>query len=742
MSIINKDQELVNKGRKNALQDSETLQVEASLRDQIPQKLLKKLRDMDVGQKVYKMWLTGNANRQTWLERQQEFLADWDEFLPSTDQGAFNGSSNLHLPMPFIVIKTLHARFLQALLGIDPPFTVKARREDAVERSAMVQEVMEYAIKDWANCYEGAYEALDDWVWQWLSTGSGILKQRWDVEYTRFMDVQQVAVPAAPRSEIDENGIEILVPQTKMKEKEVAVTKKKFEGPVFENILNEDFVMIGGKGNPQKADACFHREMLTASQLWTLVDRNVFDEDAVEKVIRGGKDHNAGNVTGAIKYQRAMNAGKSQVDSEVELDRYEILESYLKLDVDDSGINSDIVCWVHPRSGEILRATYLNRINKSGERPFSKIDFHRRAGEDYGIGMVEIMHPLSIEMDAMHNMRIDFGMISSMPFGFYRPTSSINPETINLEPGALIPVDNPQTDVYFPNLGNRTSFGFQEEAALQNMVERLTGISDLSLGLQSSQGAARTATGARAILGEANANLDVHLRRLNLGWKKTLDYLLHMLQQRLPDGFSFRLTGDDGSNYWAYIAQKEDICGDFDFEVSPNTSSSNKSIQVENAQQIMQITSNPLDIQLGVVNPNGRYEAIKNYLSTIGVKDYGKFINKPAIPRIFSPQEEVNRILRGVDTPVTPQSDHEGYMEYYQYLISQPEILSQFSQQDISLLKIQAAKHEQMMQAMEEMAAQQRNVQQMQQNAQTSQNQSSPGLNPMAGAGPTGVSNE
>src|SRR5690606_36348476 len=98
---------------------------------------------------------------------------------------------------------------------------------------------------------------------------------------------------------------------------------------------------------------------------------------------------------------------------------------------------------------------------------------------------------------------------------------------------------------------------------------RLTGISDLTLGLLNQQGAARTATGARAILGESTANLDVHLRRLNLGWKKALEYLLHMLQQRIPDGFSFRLTGDDGSSYWAYIKTRDDLEGDFDVEVSP-----------------------------------------------------------------------------------------------------------------------------------------------------------------------------
>src|SRR5437868_9622407 len=103
MSVINKDQEILNAGRQNVLKD-----VDAPLRDQIPAKLLKKLKDMNIGQKVVDLWALGNANRAVWLERQQEYLSDWDEFLVATGYGAFKGSSNLHIPMPFIVAKTMH----------------------------------------------------------------------------------------------------------------------------------------------------------------------------------------------------------------------------------------------------------------------------------------------------------------------------------------------------------------------------------------------------------------------------------------------------------------------------------------------------------------------------------------------------------------------------------------------------------------------------------------------------------
>ena len=66
MSEINKDKEILNK-RRRKLKD-----VDAPLRDQIPAKLKRKLEDLQVAKRVETLWVTGNANRQEWLLKQQE----------------------------------------------------------------------------------------------------------------------------------------------------------------------------------------------------------------------------------------------------------------------------------------------------------------------------------------------------------------------------------------------------------------------------------------------------------------------------------------------------------------------------------------------------------------------------------------------------------------------------------------------------------------------------------------------
>lgn len=728
MSDLINDKKVLDEGRKAPLKGADV-----PLRDRIVQKLYDKVVEEMLGQKMVNIWTKGNAHRGLWLERQKAYLSSWDEHLVNDNDGPFNGSSNLHIPMPFIVSKTMHARFLQALLGQDPPFDVKARNAASADRVQTVSDTMRYTLIDWCNYNKGIETTADKWVWDWVTTGVGLMKCRWDAKYTRFLDVQEVQQKGTPRIITDPaDGKQKMKPTVKTVEKEMVVTKKVFEGPVYDCVHPEDLLIVGGSGDPDLADCVQHRYYHTASELWTMVDRKIFNEDAVKKVIASGENKQGTDHSGSIKDQKARDAGVNSVNNEQDLDRYEVLECYTQYDVDGSGINADIVLWVHKQSREILRATYLHRISKSGERPFVKADFHLRADQEYGVGIVELLYPLSLELDAIHNMRIDWGMISVMPFGFYRATSGIDPSTIQLEPGALIPVDNPQTDVFFPNLGNRTVFGMQEEQAIQSMIERLTSITDLNLGMVTGQGATRTATGARAVVGEASSNLDVHLRRLNRGWKKCLRYTMHMLQQRIPPGLSFRITGDDGQNYWKSVSD-DDISGDFDIDLSPNSTTSNSQVQQQNAQDILQLVSNPLAIQMGTVGPGQFFEAMKNVLVSRGIRDWSRYLMKPqGYERTYTPLQEADMVLLGVDVPIQPNSDHQGFLDLVKHFMDDDQLHGQFNQHQIMLLVAQAKRHESMMQAMKAAAAQAANVQQMQMNAQMSQQQA-----PLAGTAPS-----
>lgn len=718
------DARIVNEGRSKTLGDTaegldgKPVSIEVPLRDQISNKLYKKLVEQGEGARTKEIWLIGNSDRQAWLTKMRAMLETFDEFIEPIYDATQEWSSTLHLPTTLIACRAYHARMFAAVMSIDPPFTVKARQAHNVDRAMLIQELMGYAVREWANNNKGVDEEIDKWIWRWITQGSGILKARWDRRFVRYVDVVNVPVVKGSRQVQDPSSGEMqIVPDIEQVEVEKEVLQETFNGPCLEAVPIEDVLLVGS-GDPQLADDVIHSYYLTASELLSLADQSVFKDDAVEKVIASGRNYKQAEVTNTIKNQMAYSSGTGQIDKEIDVTRYQILERYARIDVDGSGIASEVIVWVHEKTGEILRATYLHRVNKAGLRPFFKADFHLREGQVYGTGLPELMYSLQKEMDAIRNISMDFGLISSMPFGYYRPTSSMKAERLPMEPGMLFPLDNPGQDVYFPNLGSRTGFLGNENQLLQMTVDRLTSISDLNLGVVSGQGATRTATGTRALLGESNANLDIFLKRLNRPWTSAIRYMFKLMQEKLPDGFSFRLLGDSGSDFWATVRTKAEINGEFDFQVDGNSANSNKAIQIETANNIFATIMNPLLLQLGIVTPSNVYEALKNKMKVEGTKEFSRYIQKPEQAEVIhTPEEIANATLAGVEIKLSPRQDLQGFIDFFNEIVDNDSLLGQFSEEQTIKLAIKAQEASAMLEAVQQQAAQQANLTQMQSNA-------------------------
>lgn len=709
------DAKVAKEGRKSKLKD-----VEAPLRERVQDKLIKKLEELGEGQRTVEVWNGANSRRSEWLQRQTQFQRIVDEFLEPLQEKGDDWSSNLHMPVVYTACKTMHARFMAALFGIDPPFVTKARKSANVDREPLVSDLMRYTLRSWSNYNLGVEPVVDEWLWDIVTSGSGVLKARWDRKYTRFVDVvEEQRLKNVFSVTNPETGELEQLPQYETVEVEREVTVPCFIGPVTEAVAPEDVVIVGGGGDPQLADEVVQQSWLTGGDLWTLADSKVFRRDSVTKVIESGENAKSGDMASGIKLLRADTSGGGSLDHGYDLQRYHILERYAKIDVDGSGIPADVVLWVHKETAEILRATYLYRINKSGRRPFFRSFFHRRRGDDNGVGLPELLYSLAMEVDALRNMRVDFGLVSSMPMGFIRATSSTAAEKMRFEPGALQPVDDPQRDIHFPQLGARWSFPAQEEQYTMQQIERMTSISDLNLGVMNgNQGAARTATGARALLGESNQNLSVYLKRINIGWRQFVQYMFEMVQDKIEPGFEFRLFGEDGDKYFRQIKSREEVAGQYDFEIEGNSENSNRSIQIEQASQIVATLMNPLLIQLQIVTPAEIYNALKNQFVTLGIRDFTKYLRQPqGALRIYRPVEILDAALAGVNIPLTPEQDLQGLLALIEEFLSDDQLNGQFGEQQFMALIQKQREAEAMLQALQAQQAQVANAQQVATNA-------------------------
>ena len=209
---------------------------------------------------------------------------------------------------------------------------------------------------------------------------------------------------------------------------------------------------------------------------------------------------------------------------------------------------------------------------------------------------------------------------------------------------------------------------------------------------------------------------------MNRGWKRALNYVWAMVQHRLEPDFQFRIQGDDGEGYFRRIKSRDEISGKFDFELEANSANSNKQIQIEQANMIYQATANPIDIQLGIVTPTERYEAVAHMFKVNGIKDVSKFARKPqGAPRALTPLEMADRILHGMPVEILPTEDLQGFIQLVQHIMETEELLGQFGSNDIAALVAKAQEAEAMLGALQQAQAQQSAAAQQSMNTQASQ---------------------
>ncbi len=713
----------------------------AHRRDATVESLTKRCDELDLGKKVQDMWLMHDSHISTANERLKK-LQNWDEHIEDVEMN-YKGTSNIHIPLPMIVLKTFHARMYQALLAVDPPFSVRAMQEAFKDDEEMVFGLMAWTLKEWCNYNEGIEQVADEWLWNWCGWGTGDLKVRWDCRYTRYVDVVDSYQQGPSTYEIvinpDTGAIEnVEKPSVIRVPIETPITDKLWEGPVIEFVSRTDLAIIQGLSigkNIQRADAIIHRSWFTADQLQHEALRGVFDQKAVDDMIYAGPHSEGGKLAMDIQQDREIHSGKQTLDINEDQDRYEILEAYLETDVNRDGLNEAIILWIDNQSGTILRATYTHRVLRGGKRPFSHTEFIPRKDHGYAMGLLELIHPISVELDMIHNIKVDIGIMAAQPIGFYRAATGLDPVKLKIKPGDLIPVDEPANHVNFPQLGDRSGFFKDEEAILLQHAERLTAINDINTATLGRQGAARTATGVSQLVAENSANLDIFIKRMQRGWKEMLRILWQMLQQRLPNGTEFRVTGRDGRDYFKRI-NRMDIQQRVDFFIESTSVNSNRQLMLEQSMQVLAQMMNPLFLQMGITTPGGVYEALKDYFQALGRKDYARFIMKPAnVMRQLTSEEELARIIHGKRVPITPDMDHQGFIELAQDLLSNEDTIKSFGGERIGQVKAQMQQHMSMLEAMNAQAGQIAQASQQQYNAMGVAGGVQPGGSPMLSQG-------
>jgi hypothetical protein len=644
-----------------------------------------------LGDHITKQIFLEENERQPWLTRLINYRQAWTDFVDAGLDPAFDGAHNVHIPHTFSAVKAMHSRIFQAVMGIRPAFALKPRTKVPETFKEDKEELLNWVIEAYANRGDGWEATVDFDIWNFVGDGTSITKQYWVKDVRKFTDVEE---EMRRPIELDEDGYPI------MEETEIEKEEIVYDCPIIEPVKIEDFYIIGRKADDiDSADMLAHAQQYSKSDLIKMAKLGFFFQDQVDEIIKteptiNNPSPNRMNI--AMKQLDDFTTGLNKLGSLAGIRMYNIYETYLRYDIDDDGIDEELVAWVEDKSKRVLRLTYLERVGPGGKRPFVLKKFIPQTGP-YGKGLGEVLYGLNNELDYIHNQRLDYGTLQNLPFFFYRAASGLNPVKLQLGPGMGVPVDDPQGDVNFPRLNGGTAYGFQEEAQVTRYAENASGITQFSLGNIQSQGATRTATGTAALVNELNANIDIHIKRYQRGYKKNLYFLDLQLQDLLPLGTIVRVTGIDGADIYKRFENREAIKWQTDFDLTANSISSNKAIERETAQMLLQQLANPIALQTGIANQSNLYAAYKNLLQKFEIRDIDAYISKPAdSPESpFSAKDELNMIIVGVEPPLVIKDRHAEKLAYFAEF-EQSEDFSWLTQDHMPLYMKVKQYHEQM----------------------------------------------
>jgi len=267
---------------------------------------------------------------------------------------------------------------------------------------------------------------------------------------------------------------------------------------------------------------------------------------------------------------------------------YDIYECYLFWDVDGDGVPEDVIVWIEPESGVILREEF----NDLGRRPFVRIPYFNVPHQLYGIGVGWMCEHLQDEIDALHNMRIDGTHLSMLQMYATRRGSGIGPNE-EFRPLKNLQVDDPRSDIVpfkFPDIGPST---IQAEMITKEYSDRVTGATDYMMGVESKNiGTKATATGTMFLAEQSSRVFLAVEDSVVHGYSETgLLVLLQLIKNKNRVDLSLVANDKQEALRRVLDTSLEDIPARFRFSVKTNKAEQSEAEKRQAHLMVMQLYS-------------------------------------------------------------------------------------------------------------------------------------------------------
>lgn len=647
------------------------------------------------------------ADRNQWNLQRIERYAKLRGWLPEKTYPIGALSSNMWVPTMLTASMRLKSSLENAVKSTRPLMEAKATQRRNIERQENISNLIDFQVFEEAN----GENLFDDFISNLVDDGTAVAFVRWVREDQILRDVKILPglprnipadvphrlivgqaldvlfdkiIAAAPKQDSEYPDYEydvvyedqyqnqhhaiVCFYDTDQGKLEAHITQEvtSFDGPSFEVLDLEDIVVPARTGNLQPptqfnphgapyVNRLCKTTLDTIRRLKANGTYDLLDDAGMSKIASTATSPNSWWEDEAAKLQKDQKEGVDSPYAQTDLGVRFIIEHYGRWDVDGDGFDEDVVFWVERDSQVLLRARLLGEIYPGVpvRRPFGVAKLFPIPGRFYAQSLGEILEPLQDAMKFLMDSNFDWGTITNIPFGFYRPASGLKREDMTLLPGTLYPVDRPTEDVSFPTWNRDMSWVMNTFSMLKQMDEKLSMQSDVQFGrVPTGQASALRTLGTTAsLLQQGDARSEQILRRLFHGISE-IYLLIHRLNRRyLPKDKQIRVMGMAERGEDPYVDLTPDrIDADVDFAFRATMLNTNKQVVAAALGEVAALLISPIALQMGMATPDGIYKLMRDIAKAKDL-DPDRYIQRPredifAGPKL-SGEEVISMILGG-----------------------------------------------------------------------------------------------
>ena len=634
-------------------------------------------------------------DRSSFLSRYNNYLHNWDDFITFIRKGPWEGSSNLHMPLTALMVKTYHSR-LYNIFSDEKTAQLRPRSKGDNDLADALNKLRKWYLFDYLNEYRGIRGFVREVFMDCVTAGFGIgmkdflFKQR----KALVIEPQQLKEEVAqmegqvanqnpeermqsPEGEVDESRIST-APYKQIEKVLTVYEGSRVRAIPFENVLFPNDIQESN--NLDEPPLVIVSTEMDLSDIALKVEQGEWDEEGYEAIKEESFANYEGSRIQETKRKKERLTGYNKLSTHTDSTRL-VEYCFCSYDIDEDGINEELIVIRSPK-GAFLKVVDLDQISRTGMRPLIKFDCFTKSRQGYSRGVPEYMYPLNEEMDMTHNMRMDYMSLQTCPWGTYRATSSLKNEPIRIAPGKFIPTDD-TADLKVMSFSGNAHMLAGEEDRLWGYAERITAVSALSQGqVPDTVGPTRSTSGVVTLLKQMEKEFKVTIDQNAGQWKKLELLLLDDLDRRVHPQVKLRVLGPEFEQHiintypqsGGVVNRILSANAQFDVFIDVAEVIRSDEIRRSDAEMVLNKFAAPsLMQQMGVVTPITLYKAAADWLTAFG-KDPKDYIEEPEVlPRPVTLWEEIQYIAQGDIPPMSMKDDHQSKIQQLAAFIKSPE---------------------------------------------------------------------